>query len=129
MIRGGGNVAVRSRKKDGKSEREQDHEAEREAARRIYEEKEVLLQQAKQAFKDGGHRGPGNILEQLQGENELEQQEQDLALLEEAALRQQKMLRRREAKRKAEAEQVLRCNAMCTTCTALIWLNGSRPYP
>jgi len=103
-VTGPGNRSNRNQK-DTRSEEERDLEAEREAARRIYEEKEVLLQQAKQAFKDGGHRGPGNILEQLQGENELEKQEMDLARLEEAAIRQQKMLRRREAKRKAEAEQ------------------------
>ena len=104
-VTGPGGSRNNRNQKDTRSEEERDLEAEREAARRIYEEKEVLLQQAKQAFKDGGHRGPGNILEQLQGENEMEKQEMDLARLEEAAIRQQKMLRRREAKRKAEAEQ------------------------
>jgi hypothetical protein len=76
---------------------------ERAAAAQLYAEKEKLLEKAKKAFEDGGHRGPGNILEQLN--NEAGRQEEDLAKLEEAAIRQQKLQKRREAKRKAEAEQ------------------------
>ena len=78
-------------------------ELEREAAAKIYAEKEVLLEKAKTAFKDGGHRGPGNILEQLQ--DEAGKQEADIQKLTDAAMRQQKLRRRREAKRKAELEQ------------------------
>lgn len=78
-------------------------ELEREAAAKIYAEKEVLLEKAKTAFKDGGHRGPGNILEQLQ--KEAGKQEADIQKLTDAAMRQQKVRRRREAKRKAELEQ------------------------
>jgi hypothetical protein len=78
-------------------------ELEREAAAKIYAEKEVLLEKAKTAFKDGGHRGPGNILEQLQ--KEAGKQEADIQKLTDAAMREQKLRRRREAKRKAELEQ------------------------
>ena len=76
---------------------------ERAAAAQLYAEKEKLLEKAKKAFQDGGHRGPGNILEQL--DKEAGRQQADLAMLEEAAIRQQKLQKRREAKRKAEAEQ------------------------
>ena len=76
---------------------------ERAAAAQLYAEKEKLLEKAKKAFQDGGHRGPGNILEQM--DKETEKQQDDLKMLEEAAIRQQKLQKRREAKRKAEAEQ------------------------
>ena len=105
--RGGANTLQSTNaKKSGKSNEPTQEDLDREeraAAAQLYAEKEKLLEKAKQAFKDGGHRGPGNILEQM--DKEAEKQQADLAMLEEAAVRQQKLQKRREAKRKAEAEQ------------------------
>lgn len=102
----GSSASTSTKKSNIKSNEPTDEELEREeraAAAQLYAEKEILLEKAKKAFEDGGHRGPGNILEQL--DKEAGKQEADLAMLEEAAIRQQKLQKRREAKRKAEAEQ------------------------